>query len=91
VTLFGIVAVAPTVVVGVFATLFFHYGIQIWFSDRVNTALNKALQASRGYLQEHNANIRTDAFSMSNYIMSAQNELAASGMELLQDHDALSQ
>ncbi|MDN6714517.1 MAG: HAMP domain-containing protein, partial [Acetobacter sp.] len=91
VTLFGIVAVAPTVVVGVFATLFFHYGIQIWFSDRVNTALNEALQASRGYLQEHNANIRTDAFSMSNYIMSAQNELAASGMELLQDHDALSQ
>ncbi|MFT8519816.1 sensor histidine kinase NtrY-like [Acetobacter syzygii] len=91
VTLFGIVAVAPTVVVGVFATLFFHYGIQIWFSDRVNTALNEALQASRGYLQEHNANIRTDAFSMSNYIMSAQNELAASGMQLLQDHDALSQ
>ncbi len=91
VTLFGIVAVAPTVVVGVFATLFFHYGIQIWFSDRVNTALNEALQASRGYLQEHNANIRTDAFSMSNYIMSAQNELAASGMELLQDHEALSQ
>lgn len=91
VTLFGIVAVAPTLVVGAFATLFFHYGIQIWFSDRVNTALNEALQASRGYLVEHNANIRTDAFSMANYIMSAQNELAASGMDLFQDHDALAQ
>ncbi|MBS1015383.1 MULTISPECIES: PAS domain-containing sensor histidine kinase [Acetobacter] len=91
VTLFGIVAVAPTLVVGVFATLFFHYGIQIWFSDRVNTALNEAMEASRGYLTEHNANIRTDAFSMSNYIMSAQNELAASGMNLLQDHDALAE
>lgn len=91
VTLFGIVAVAPTVVVGAFAALFFHYGIQIWFSDRVNTALREALEASRGYLSEHNANIRTDAFSMSNYITSAQNELAASGMNLLQDHDALAQ
>lgn len=91
VTLFGIVAVAPTIVVGTFATLFFHYGIQIWFSDRVNTALNEALEASRGYLSEHNANIRTDAFSLSNYVTSAQNELAASGMNLLQDHEALAQ
>lgn len=91
VTLFGIVAVAPTIVVGTFAALFFHYGIQIWFSDRVNTALNEALEASRGYLSEHNANIRTDAFSMSNYITSAQNELAASGMNLLQDHESLAQ
>ncbi len=91
VTLFGIVAVAPTLVVGVFATLFFHFGIQIWFSDRVNTALNEALEASRGYLTEHNANIRTDAFSMANYIMGAQNELSASGTDLFQDHEALSQ
>ena len=91
VTLFGIVAVAPTLVVGVFATLFFHFGIQIWFSDRVNTALNEALEASRGYLTEHNANIRTDAFSMASYIMGAQNELSASGMDLFQDHEALSQ
>ncbi|MDN7351409.1 sensor histidine kinase NtrY-like [Acetobacter senegalensis] len=91
VTLFGIVAVAPTLVVGAFATLFFHYGIQIWFADRVNTALTEALEASRGYLTEHNANIRTDAFSMANYITSAENELAASGMNLLQDPDALGQ
>ncbi|BBC79196.1 two-component sensor histidine kinase [Acetobacter orientalis] len=49
------------------------------------------MEASRGYLSEHNANIRTDAFSLSNYVTSAQNELAASGMNLLQDHEALAQ
>ena len=91
VTLFGIVAVAPTLVVGIFATLFFHFGIQIWFSDRVNTALNEALEVSRGYLKEHNANIRTDAFSLANYITSAQNELTANGMNLLQNSSELSE
>ncbi|GAN99649.1 two component sensor histidine kinase NtrY [Komagataeibacter xylinus NBRC 13693] len=91
VTLFGIVAVAPTIVVGTFAAVFFHYGIQIWFSDRVNTALNEALETSRGYLQEHNANIRTEAFSLANYLVSAQNGLSGSGGDLLHDPDALSQ
>ena len=91
VTLFGIVAVAPTIVVGTFAAVFFHYGIQIWFSDRVNTAMNEALETSRGYLQEHNANIRTEAFSLANYLVSAQNALAGSGNDLLHDPDALSQ
>lgn len=91
VTLFGIVAVAPTIVVGIFAAVFFHYGIQIWFSDRVNTALNEALETSRGYLQEHNANIRTEAFSLANYLVSAQNGLSGSGGDLLHDSDALSQ
>ncbi|GBQ44989.1 ATP-binding protein [Komagataeibacter sucrofermentans] len=91
VTLFGIVAVAPTIVVGTFAAVFFHYGIQIWFSDRVNTALNEALETSRGYLQEHNANIRTEAFSLANYLVSAQTALAGSGNDLLHNADALSQ
>ncbi|GAA4493050.1 PAS domain-containing sensor histidine kinase [Gluconacetobacter tumulicola] len=91
VTLFGIVAVAPTVVVGTFAAVFFHYGIQIWFSDRVNTALNEALQASRGYLQEHNANIRTEAFSLANYLAGAANSLEGSGSDLMHDPEALDQ
>ncbi|MBB2169553.1 PAS domain-containing sensor histidine kinase [Gluconacetobacter aggeris] len=91
VTLFGIVAVAPTVLVGTFAAAFFHYGIQIWFSDRVNTALNEALEASRGYLQEHNANIRTEAFSLANYLAGAANSLEGSGSDLMHDPEALDQ
>jgi len=64
VVLFSVVAVTPTVVVGVFAGVFFHQGIQIWFNDRVRTALDEALQASTGYLQEHNNNIRGDAIKI---------------------------
>ncbi|MDG6094083.1 PAS domain-containing sensor histidine kinase [Acetobacter sp. AN02] len=91
VALFSLVAAAPTLLVGLFATLFFDYGIQIWFSDRVNTALSEALLASRGYLTEHNANIRTEAFSLANYIASAESELSANGTDLMHDPDALGQ
>ena len=66
VLLFGVVAVAPTTVVAVFAAAFFHMGIQLWFNDRVRTALNEALAASTGYLREHNNNIRVDALEMVN-------------------------
>ena len=66
VLLFGVVAVVPTTLVAVFATAFFHMGIQLWFNDRVRTALDEALAASTGYLREHNNNIRVDALEMVN-------------------------
>ncbi|MDI2113761.1 PAS domain-containing sensor histidine kinase [Commensalibacter sp. TBRC 10068] len=91
VVLFGIISTIPTILVGVFATVLFHFGIQIWFSNRVSTALNEALQASRGYLQEHNANIRTEAFSLANYIQGMQNNLAQEGQNLFEDGNVLDQ
>ena len=71
VMLFGLVAVTPTIVVALFATAFFHLGIQSWFNDRVRTVLNESLQASRGYLEEHRNNIRVDALAMANDITRA--------------------
>ena len=64
VMLFSVVAITPAIVVAIFATVFFNYGIQAWFNDRVRTALNEGLEASRGYLEEHRNNIRTDALRM---------------------------
>ena len=64
--LFSVVAVTPTILVAVFATAFFNLGIQAWFNDRVRTALNEGLEASRGYLEEHRNNIRSDALQMAN-------------------------
>ena len=66
VLLFAGVAVTPAIVVAVFATLLFSVGIQSWFNDRIRTSLQESLQASRGYLEEHRNNIRTDALSMAN-------------------------
>jgi len=66
VLLFSVVAVTPAIVVAIFATAFFNLGIQSWFNDRVRTALNEGLEASRGYLEEHRNNIRADALGMAN-------------------------
>ncbi len=64
VLLFSVVAVIPTILVGVFATAWFSLGIQAWFNDRVRTALQEGLQASQGYLSEHRDAIKTDALGM---------------------------
>ena len=65
VLLFSVVAVTPAIVVAVFSTIFFNYGIQAWFADPVRTALQQSLSAARGYAEEHRNNIRADALSMS--------------------------
>ncbi len=75
VLLLGVVAVVPAIMVAVFAALFFNYGIQIWFTDRVRLALHESLQASQGYLDEHRNHIRADAVGMSNDLLQ--------GLELL--------
>jgi two-component system nitrogen regulation sensor histidine kinase NtrY len=64
VLLFSVVAVVPTILVGIFATAWFSLGIQYWFNDRIRTALEEGLQASQGYLAEHRDNIKTDALGM---------------------------
>ncbi|MBW4022151.1 MAG: PAS domain-containing sensor histidine kinase [Proteobacteria bacterium] len=64
VLLFGVVAVTPTIVVAIFATVFFQLGIQAWFNVRVRTALDESMQVAQGYLTEHKNEIRTDAFAM---------------------------
>ena len=71
VLLFSGVAVIPTIVVAVFATFFFHLGIQAWFNEPVRTALEESVEAARGYMEEHRNNIRADALGMANDLVRA--------------------
>ena len=64
VLLFGVVATVPSILVALFASAFFHYGIQAWFNDRVRTALHEGLEASQGYLTENQYDIKSDAVLM---------------------------
>lgn len=84
VMLFSVVAVIPAVTVAVFATVFFHFGIQAWFNDRVRTALSEAQAVSMGYLQEHNNNIRGDALSMAAVLADA-GTVAVTNPDVLND------
>ncbi|MCR9255975.1 MAG: PAS domain-containing sensor histidine kinase [Alphaproteobacteria bacterium] len=64
VILFSLVAVVPAIVVAVFSALFLNLGVQAWFNDRVQAALQSANAASAAYLFEHRQTIRADVLAM---------------------------
>ena len=64
VVLFGALGMAPTVLMAVFATLFFTFGVQAWFSDRVQTAVEESAAIAQAYLKEHQQAIRGDVLAV---------------------------
>ena len=58
VAIFSAFTLVPAVVVGVGATWMLNQGIEGWFSDRVNAALNGSLHVAEGYLYENEENLR---------------------------------
>ena len=64
--LFTVVALVPTALVVLFTVLFFHYGLQGWFSQRVQTALERSLVVAQAYVEEHRRVVVADAFAMAN-------------------------
>jgi len=48
----------------VFSAFFFHYGVQTWFSQRVQTAVTESQAVAEAYLEEHQQLIRADASAM---------------------------
>ena len=78
--LFSLVAVAPAIVLAVFSVLFFNYGLQGWFSDRVSTAINESLAVAEAYLEEHRQTINADVLAMAKHLNRA-------GDNLLYDED----
>ncbi|WP_372021006.1 ATP-binding protein [Tistrella mobilis] len=64
VTLFALVAALPAIVVMVFSALFFDFGVQTWFNERVRTALSQSREVAQAYLLEHQRTIRADVIAM---------------------------
>jgi two-component system nitrogen regulation sensor histidine kinase NtrY len=64
VVLFSLVAVAPAIVVAVFAVAFLHFGLEAWFSERISNALDNSMNVAQAYLEEHKEVIRADALAM---------------------------
>lgn len=64
VSVFSLLAVTPTLVVALFAGLFFYLGVQSWFSDRVQKVVDESMEVSKAYLHEHQQSIKADALAM---------------------------
>jgi two-component system nitrogen regulation sensor histidine kinase NtrY len=66
VTMFSFIAIAPTILVAIFSTIFFNYGIHTWFDNRVSTAILESSAVAEGYLEEHKKIIQADILGMAN-------------------------
>ena len=62
--LFGLMAIAPTILVLLFSVLFFVNGMQAWFGDRIRNVVETAESVAVAYKAEHQENIRVDILRM---------------------------
>ncbi len=77
VVLFGVIAMTPTVLIAIFSALFFTFGVQTWFGDRVKTAVTESAAIARAYLAEHQQAIKADALAAANDINRQWTQLSA--------------
>src|ERR1700680_4353503 len=84
VVLFSLIAVMPTIIVAVFSYLFFSFGIEAWFSDKVRTAISESLVVAEAYLHEHQQAIRADVLAMANDLNRDAVQLALNPQHLQQ-------
>ncbi|MBV9904958.1 MAG: HAMP domain-containing protein, partial [Alphaproteobacteria bacterium] len=61
VAMFSLIAVVPAIFVAIFAAVTLNLGVEAWFSSRVQTALDNAMNISRRYMIEKSQNIVIDA------------------------------
>ena len=84
VVLFSLIAVLPTIIVAVFSYLFFSFGIESWFSDKVRTAITELVAVADAYVKEHQQAIRGDALSMANSLDQYAATMVISPQDLVQ-------
>ncbi|NBX42678.1 MAG: HAMP domain-containing protein, partial [Rhodobacteraceae bacterium] len=68
---FAIVALLPTILVAVFATITLNMGLEGWFSTRVSGALGNSVDAAIAYQQEHRTDLDEDARALAAFLDSA--------------------
>jgi two-component system, NtrC family, nitrogen regulation sensor histidine kinase NtrY len=84
VVLFSLIAVLPTIIVAVFSYLFFSFGIESWFSDKVRTAISESVEVADAYVKEHQQAIRGDALAMANSLDQYAATMVISPQDLVQ-------
>ncbi len=63
---FSLGAAVPTIIVAVFATYFFNFGVQSWFDDKISKVLEQSVTVGESYIEEHVLELKDTAISISN-------------------------
>jgi two-component system, NtrC family, nitrogen regulation sensor histidine kinase NtrY len=65
-SIFALLAIVPTVLVAIYATLLFEFGFAFWFSDNVRSILVNANSVANAYVIENRERIRGDILALRN-------------------------
>jgi two-component system nitrogen regulation sensor histidine kinase NtrY len=61
---FAFFVIAPAAVLSLFSVAFLHFGMQIWFNEKVQTALKESQAVASAYLDEHQQVIKNNVRMM---------------------------
>ena len=70
---FTAIALIPTVLVAVFATISLNFGLEGWFSDRVRAVVTNSLAAAQAYEAEHRVTLQSDAAVLAAFLNDQKN------------------
>ena len=65
---FLLIALVPTVVIAIFATITLNFGLEGWFSDRVRNVVGNSLAAAEAYEAEHRTSMRDDTRLLAGFL-----------------------
>ncbi|MCA8869951.1 MAG: PAS domain-containing sensor histidine kinase [Rhodobacteraceae bacterium] len=65
---FVIIALIPTILVAVFATVTLNFGLEGWFSDRVREVVGSSLEAAQAYEQEQQSALLKDSAALAAFL-----------------------
>ncbi|MCF6272557.1 MAG: PAS domain-containing sensor histidine kinase [Rhodobacteraceae bacterium] len=67
-TVFSLIALVPTVLVAIFATVTLNFGLEGWFSERVQQVVGNSLSAAEAYEREHRISLSDDTIFLASFI-----------------------
>ena len=72
---FSIGAALPTIIVAVFSTYFFNFGIEAWFDKKISRVLDQSIIVGESYIEEHVLQLQETAIFISNDLTSMYYDL----------------
>lgn len=62
---FSIGAALPTIIVAIFSTYFFNFGVEAWFDKKISRVLDQSIIVGESYIAEHVLQLKETAISVS--------------------------
>ena len=83
VALFSLLAAVPTLLVVIFASLLFQYGVDFWFSDRSRGMFENAASLAEGYYQENQREVGDNAAAMAGDLVNKLTQVPVDSREFV--------